>query len=119
MELEEQEKEKIIIESQEYDDRTEFRIKIYGKYPSGIGRKGMWTRYMSTWISAYCGGGQVDYIFLAYKKKNWFQKYVLNKTYDGDCIAAIKECEKLIMEYKQKNKQPKIQLYQNKRESRK
>ena len=40
---------KIYIEKREYKDRTELKIKLEGPYPSGLNRKGIYYRYLSSW----------------------------------------------------------------------
>lgn len=104
--------EKIWIESKDFEDRTEFRVKLKSKYPKGLLRKGMWERYMANWITTGYGGGMRDYVFVAYKKKlNIFGKLFGYNDYRNQSRIAVQKCDKLIIQHKKDNENPKIQVY--------
>ncbi len=106
------EKESIWIESKEFKDRTEFRIKSRTKYPDGIDRKGMFEEYLGYWYTHGDVSGRIDYVFVAYKKKlNLFRKLFGYNNYRNQTKIAIQKCNKIIKEYEYSTEKPIVQKY--------
>lgn len=100
-------KDKIWIEKQDYTDRTEFRIKIKGKYPPGLNRKGFYEMYLSFDFILGNVTHHMEHLFEVNKNVNWFAK-LLYGDYNAQCKTAIRECNKLIKEEIEDNEQPEI-----------
>ena len=95
----------IWVEEKEYSDRSEFRVCVRARYPTGLNRPGVYEHYLQEWFSSgHCCGCE-DYVFTVYKKINLWNR-LLRKDYGYFKAKAVHACCKLIDEYRKDNEVP-------------